>query len=461
VPPEQKRIIQSREAEPDRGGSPVGAAIFCFITVLLFVGALVSQLGSRRPEFLILVPLGALALAGIAGVAYQFWAGSDSNMYGPVPLEVESTVPADGTHWRAMLKLPKAASAEATVHAEIICSAVTHTRNGMEESLLWGKGSSFGIRSVYGEGSAALVFTIPHGLPRSETPDWKSEHGRSFGKWELKVTAGSLERNYDLDIQPADGTFVAAGAAPIAAQPEPGPAAIDAPEDELADQPPDTSSVWVLVAANLVLVAGVAFWGWRVKDVIVLYLIETLVVGAFNVPAILIAVPRQMSWLTRQGIAPSDAQLVLGKVGLAAFFVLHFGIFCFVGADFLSALLQFDSNAPGSKMFWPLFTATLHDPHALAAIGAITASHGYTFLHDYVGRGEYRHADLKIMMLRPYRRVVVTQGFILAGGAALLMRNSPVVVIALFVVVKIAVDIYYHYAERKNLSAESARRAII
>ena len=42
------------------------------------------------------------------------------------------------------------------------------------------------------------------------------------------------------------------------------------------------SSLWVLVCANLLPVAGVALWGWKIGDVVFLYWAENLVIGVFN-----------------------------------------------------------------------------------------------------------------------------------------------------------------------------------
>ena len=43
----------------------------------------------------------------------------------------------------------------------------------------------------------------------------------------------------------------------------------------------------LLVAANLVPLAGVLFWGWQVKQVVFLYWAENIVIGLFNLAAIL------------------------------------------------------------------------------------------------------------------------------------------------------------------------------
>jgi len=212
----------------------------------------------------------------------------------------------------------------------------------------------------------------------------------------------------------------------------------------------------VLVAANLVLIAGIAFWGWTVRDVVFLYFIETVIVGAYNALAMLIAQPYQMGWMRRQGIAPSGFELLASKLFQVPVFILHYGFFCYINGELLSSLILFNGTPQGANTLRPLLASTLHDPHALVAIAAMTVSHGYSFFRNYLGRGEYLHVDLKAMTERPYKRVIVTSLFVMGGGFALFAFNSPLMFVAVFVVIKIVVDAYYHLAERKALAERTA-----
>ena len=47
---------------------------------------------------------------------------------------------------------------------------------------------------------------------------------------------------------------------------------------------------------------------------------------------------------------------------------------------------------------------------------AIAISHAFSFFHNYLGSGEFRHASLAVLMTQPYARVVVLHVTILAGG---------------------------------------------
>ena len=86
--------------------------------------------------------------------------------------------------------------------------------------------------------------------------------------------------------------------------------------------PPKHTSIPVLIAANVIPLAGVMFWGWRVEDVVFLYWCENVVAGLCNIVAILGCVPGP----DRKG-RPSGW---FDKIFTAVFFVPHYGAFCAV-----------------------------------------------------------------------------------------------------------------------------------
>lgn len=453
--PQTRRIIQPREAAPaDSGGGWIGVGIFFVATLALFVYTLMLR-GHGTAWFSVIT--GVFALVGVAGVGMKLYAESSLETFGTIPLEVDAPEPAVGGQLRATLRLPKSAAAASTVRAELLCYTVSTGDEQVERVLVWGKGASFAIRWRADEGEAVLVFQIPEGLPRSEAYEPGAPAQRKFAAWELNVKAETsgqpLDRSYDLNILPsADPARAAAAKPPELLRPLFGeaPAVTARPAP-----PPDWSAIAVLVAANLVLVVGVASWGWRVQEVVFLYWMENLVIGAWNVLRILCAVPAGLGLMARQGIGPSATGLFFAKLFSAAFFVLHFGLFCYVHGEFLAAMIDLSNGVrmPGFYPLGPVLAATLRDPHSLAAIAALAVSHGYSFFRNYLGRGEYRNVEMAALMKRPYQRIVVTHLFIMAGAAAMFALQSPLAVIIVFVVVKIAVDVYSHLSEHRALAA--------
>src|SRR5207237_9750910 len=96
---------------------------------------------------------------------------------------------------------------------------------------------------------------------------------------------------------------------------------------------PVSPSLFALVLANAVPIAGVLFLGWTVFPLVLLYWLENVVVGGFNVAKMLLAQPR-------------DAVYWAGKAFLVPFFIVHFGGFTYVHGLMLLAFFGPKSIAP-------------------------------------------------------------------------------------------------------------------
>ena len=84
-------------------------------------------------------------------------------------------------------------------------------------------------------------------------------------------------------------------------------------------------SVWTLVLANLVPVYGVLALGWDVFPLVLLFWLENVVIGAFNVLRLLVA-------------RPDDGGVWALKVVIVPFFIVHYGLFTMVHGVFVFVL---------------------------------------------------------------------------------------------------------------------------
>ena len=87
------------------------------------------------------------------------------------------------------------------------------------------------------------------------------------------------------------------------------------PDSSLFSEP----STWVLIAVNLIPLFGVFFWDWDLFSLMVLYWMETAMIGFYQLIKIIL-----YQWLF--------------AVFLVPFFSFHFGMFMFVHFTFISAL---------------------------------------------------------------------------------------------------------------------------
>jgi hypothetical protein len=210
-----------------------------------------------------------------------------------------------------------------------------------------------------------------------------------------------------------------------------------------------TPSAVVLILANLIPLYGVAFLGWEVFPVILLFWFENVVVGGYNILKILWA-------------RPTDIGRWVGKVFMVPFFTFHYGMFTFVHGIFVLALFGGDAMAmrgmmddPGPRMFAEAIAAAGVTWAALALI----ASHGFSFAYNYIARGEYRQATIENLMKQPYARVVVLHIVLIASGFLIMALGAPVVGLILLIVLKIGVDVTAHLKERARFEKREVATA--
>ena len=193
-------------------------------------------------------------------------------------------------------------------------------------------------------------------------------------------------------------------------------------------------SAWVLVAANLVPLAGVLFWGWDAFALLALFWMENVVVGVFFA----------LRMLT---IDPRDPALWMAKLFMVPFFCFHYGMFTAVHGAFVLSIFggkQYGVN--GIELWDPAFRAA-HDYGLWLPLGVLAASHLFSFFWNYFYRGEFRSAQLAPLMMRPYGRVMVLHVAILVGGFAAQTLGSPVWALVLLLALKVALDLTAHVKE--------------
>lgn len=193
-------------------------------------------------------------------------------------------------------------------------------------------------------------------------------------------------------------------------------------------------SAWVLAAANLVPLAGALLWDWSVFALLALFWMENVVVGALFVLRMLCA-------------DPADAALWLGKLFLVPFFCLHYGMFTALHGMFVFALFGGgEYRVQGFALLAPALRAAA-DYHLWIPVAVLAGSHVFSFLWNYLLRGEYRRAELRALMARPYGRVVVLHLAIIFGGIGAMALGSPVWALAVLIAIKIALDLRAHVKE--------------
>ncbi len=197
-------------------------------------------------------------------------------------------------------------------------------------------------------------------------------------------------------------------------------------------------SVIVLILANLLPVYGILFLDWEVFPLLFLYWIENVIVGAINVGKMVLA-------------SPGNAGQWAVKVFLIPFFCFHYGMFTAVHGIFVIGLFGgfFNENPfPNAGVIY----RTVMDHQLYLAIIALAISHLVSFIYNYIGKGEYKKANVSELMGQPYGRVVVLHLTIIFGGFLVSALGSPEFALVLLIAIKAFIDIVTHVRQHARYS---------
>ncbi|MDJ0975249.1 MAG: DUF6498-containing protein [Planctomycetota bacterium] len=207
---------------------------------------------------------------------------------------------------------------------------------------------------------------------------------------------------------------------------------------------PKSPTAIVLVLVNLIPIVGVFAFDWKVGTILAIYWLENVAIGLLNVVKILMA---------RGGDAGEHAS----KFFLAPFFCVHYGIFTVVHGAFVFSVFQ--EGGPFGDDFnfmqGPFAGAVDAVAHLWLPFLTLFASHLFSFIYNFVGRGEYRVKSPSDMMQAPYARVIVLHVTILFGGFVTMAMGSPKPVILLLVLAKTLGDTHFHLREHNRIADEA------
>lgn len=215
------------------------------------------------------------------------------------------------------------------------------------------------------------------------------------------------------------------------------------------------ASTLILFAANLVPLFGVLYWHWDMFLVMILYWMETAIIGFWHILRMVV----EAKWFA----------LFLGP-----FFCLHFGGFMAGHYIFLFAL--FGKDWAGKIHGVPDFVEQLLLGQGLwAPFLALFLSHGASFILNFYHKLELERPEarpkggdgtqlewaqklsrkgnsLNDIMTAPYRRIIVMHLTILFGGFLTLVFKRSWLVLVLMIGLKVVVDVAAHV--RKNFKSD-------
>ncbi|MGE0621572.1 MAG: DUF6498-containing protein [Pseudomonadales bacterium] len=199
------------------------------------------------------------------------------------------------------------------------------------------------------------------------------------------------------------------------------------PEEKDSSRPQSRFALALLIGLNLVPLIGVFNWGWQSFEIIFLYWMENVVIGAFTF----------LRMLVRPYGHPIDFAF---PVFFAPFFALHYGMFCFGHGTFVLGLFGPESLDRAGVLAGA--QAVLAMPHMLAALAALASIQLFDWIRDVREHG-LGASGVKDLMIAPYRRIVVLHVSIIVGGFALGALDEPTAGLVILVLVKTASDLWH------------------
>jgi hypothetical protein len=219
-------------------------------------------------------------------------------------------------------------------------------------------------------------------------------------------------------------------------------------------------SILALIAANLAPLFGVLFFGWNAAAIVLLYWIENLIIGAYNILRMILLKVKSRSDQFR-------------KLFIIPFFCVHFGGFCAVHGFFLLAFFKIGGDMdflalqdpwPGPLVFLQLLVSVIARLWESRPAGmewpvlCLVVSHGISFIRNYLIGGEYLTLTIGKLMSRPYTRIVLLHVAIIAGGVPIMMLGSPVPLLCILVILKIGMDVWLHTKSHRAITADEREK---
>jgi hypothetical protein len=218
-----------------------------------------------------------------------------------------------------------------------------------------------------------------------------------------------------------------------------------------------STSLIVLVAANLIIGMLALRGNWGVVQLIVLYWFEALVIGGFNVLRLVVVGlfgEAPFGATLARWVSVGFGQRLLVTVIGVGFFVFKFASFALlVAASFLWASIELKHlatgpNGPGAVAWFGAAKVPM-DP----VIFILVTSHGVSFVWNFLIGREYRTQSVPALVFWPYARMAAVLAVVVLG--LLVSMLFPAVghahlYVIVFVLLKTLADALSHRWEHRR-----------
>lgn len=198
---------------------------------------------------------------------------------------------------------------------------------------------------------------------------------------------------------------------------------------------------WFLILANLLPLYGVWFEGWDPRQMFIVYCLETIIIGIYNVIKMMIVTFYKKTdvWQT----SGSNLTYVRGWFFIL-FFICHYGFFVFVQTGIFASVSNLSANEDfGSFSFLGrAFSYLTMD--AKIVLYVFILMYGIRMVVEFILSGKYRQTSLGLLMFQPYLRIFIQQ-FVVILGSIFLAFGAGKIFMFIFVAVKIYAEVFINF----------------
>lgn len=202
-----------------------------------------------------------------------------------------------------------------------------------------------------------------------------------------------------------------------------------------------TTGDYLLIIANLIPVYGVWYEGWNASQIFLVYCLETVIIGLFNVikmACVTLFIKPKDVW--QNG---SSSVLVSGFFFIA-FFIAHYGFFVFVQTQIFFSVSGI-INDHSTFMVYREIPKVLGNEGRLLLFIFISYYTLHTLFNFFLS-GEYKIVSINQLMFQPYGRIFVQQ-FVVIVGSMFLTFGASKIFILILALVKIFFETYINFGQ--------------
>lgn len=216
---------------------------------------------------------------------------------------------------------------------------------------------------------------------------------------------------------------------------------------------------FLLMAVNIIPLAGVWFYGWNPKQVFLVYCMETVIIGLVNVikmACVTLLVHSRDVWENNGSSSMQSGWLFI------FFFIVHYGFFVFIQTQMFFGVSNMVPD--GSLLMSYTRIPALLGPDGRLLLLIFIAYYTMQMLFGFFATGVYKTVSLGRLMFEPYMRIFVQQ-IVVILGSMFLGFGAGKIFILIFVAAKIFFELYINFGrileivdKRSKMKKEAADR---